>query len=212
MGKKGSADGGAHLGIVAVPVFFVLRHLALGALQIFHYGQTHPLLLETAVLEPLPVQTQIVHHVRLHPLLPTALRPRAVLLPSSLPPTVLLPPTHALLRPPVLLSVDPPVFISHAAAAGEEGAGPEFAFEALARVGVGGCEVVDAFFKLFLNVGFPHDFFVELEVEFDVEGGSFGGEAADEGVVDHVGRGADLRFQALRFLLTFIMPVRRLGH
>lgn len=64
--------------------------------------------------------------------------------------------------------------------------------------------MIDALFELFFDGGFAAEFFVQLQVEFDVEGGPFGLYAAVEGVVDDVGGAADGRVLSAIWFAVFM--------
>lgn len=69
---------------------------------------------------------------------------------------------------------------------------------------IGTAKLIGTLFELLLDDCFSHEFFVELEIEFNIEGGPFGSEAAHKWVVDYVGRVAYFWFEGLWNLLVFI--------
>lgn len=70
------------------------------------------------------------------------------------------------------------LFLSEASASAEKSFRSFFAFEALMITFIGTAKLIGTLFELLLDDCFSHEFFVELEIEFNIEGGPFGSEAA----------------------------------
>ncbi len=97
-----------------------------------------------------------------------------LLLTSYSVPTRLLPIVRSLLQLNTLLSISTSLLLPETMIAGNKGIGLFLALKSLPMVFIGDTELIYAFLKLFLDGCFSHEFFVKLQIEFNIKRGSFG--------------------------------------
>lgn len=92
---------------------------------------------------------------------------------------------------------------------GDERFRPSFSLETLSGIVAWTVELVDALFKLPFYNCFAGEFFVKLQIKFDVEGSTFRTKAADERIVDHIGGGTYFWGTGLLLGLRSLVLIRR---